>query len=135
MKYIAVDTNKQLVFAEQENPTINDDECLIKVSSIGINRADLLQREGKYPAPKGESDILGLEVCGQLVECGAGVIDWQIDDQVFALVAGGGYAEFVKVKASQLFPLPQSLNHQQGAATAEVFLTAYQSLFSIGKFK
>lgn len=136
MKYINVD-NKNLVFAEQALPTIAKDECLVKVHAIGVNRADLLQRAGKYPAPVGESTILGLEVSGKIVECGSNVNsnDWQQDDKVFALVAGGAYAEFVVVKAAQLFKLPDNFSYEQGAACAEVFLTAYQSLFTIAKLK
>jgi len=135
LKYIAVDANKSLLFAEQDLPEINDDECLIEVAAIGVNRADLLQRDGKYPAPDGESPILGLEVSGDIVKCGSKVIDWQSGDKVFALVAGGGYAQYVKAKASHLMPLPNSFTYQQGAASAEVFLTAYQSLFTIAKLK
>ncbi len=135
MKYIDVDSAQQLVFKEQAKPIINADECLIKVYAIGVNRADLLQRAGKYPAPQGESEVLGLEVSGELVGCGSNVSPWQLGDRVFALVAGGGYAEYVKVKASHLFPLPKSFTYVQGAATAEVFLTAYQSLFTIGRLK
>ena len=133
MKYISVDTDKQLVFAHQPHPVIDEDECLIKVVAVGVNRADLLQRHGKYPAPAGESSILGLEACGDIVECGRQVNGWKVGDKVFALVAGGGYSEFVKVKATQLIKLPQNLTYQQGAATAEVFLTAYQSLFTIAQ--
>ena len=135
MKYIAVDANKSLLFAEQDLPEIDDDECLIKVVAIGVNRADLLQRDGKYPAPDGDSPILGLEVAGDIVKCGAKVADWQLNDKVFTLVAGGGYAQYVKAKALQLMPLPNSFTYQQGAASAEVFLTAYQSLFTIAKLE
>jgi len=135
LKYIAVDANKALLFAEQELPEIGDDECLIKVVACGVNRADLLQRDGKYPAPDGESPILGLEVSGDIVKCGTKVTEWQSGNKVFALVSGGGYAQYVKAKASQLMPLPNSFTYQQGAASAEVFLTAYQSLFTIAKLK
>jgi putative PIG3 family NAD(P)H quinone oxidoreductase len=136
MKYINVDNN-ELAFAQQNRPQIAADECLVKVRAIGVNRADLLQRAGKYPAPAGESTILGLEVSGDIIECGSGVDSqlWQKADKIFALVAGGGYAEFVAVKAAQLFKLPQNFTYEQGAACAEVFLTAYQSLFSIAKVK
>jgi len=135
LKTITVDNNQKLNFTEQEQPSINTDECLIQVKAIGVNRADLLQRAGKYPAPPGESPILGLEVSGDIVACGKDVHRWQVNDKVFALVAGGGYAEYVKVKATQLLSLPQSFSYQQGAATAEVFLTAYQSLFTIANLQ
>lgn len=139
LKYIHVDNQQSLVFSQTDMPELAADECLIKVHAIGINRADLLQRAGKYPAPAGESPILGLEVSGEIVRCGEAVSDnhlakpWQVSDKVFALVAGGGYAQYVKVKAGQLFCLPEQFTFEQGAACAEVFLTAYQSLFSIAK--
>jgi len=139
LKYIHVDNPQSLVFSQTDMPEIAADECLIKVHAIGINRADLLQRAGKYPAPLGESEILGLEVSGEIVQCGEAVSNnhqgkpWQLGDKVFGLVAGGGYAQYVKVKARQLFCLPEQFSFEQGAACAEVFLTAYQSLFSIAK--
>ena len=139
LKYIHVDSQQLLVFSQTDMPEIAADECLIKVHAIGINRADLLQRAGKYPAPAGESPILGLEVSGEIIQCGETVSNnyqgkpWQLGDRVFGLVAGGGYAQYVKVKARQLFCLPEQFSFEQGAACAEVFLTAYQSLFSIAK--
>ncbi len=139
LQYIHVDNPQSLVFSQTDMPEIAADECLIKVHAIGVNRADLLQRAGKYPAPTGESPILGLEVSGEIVQCGEAIANnhqgkpWQIGDRVFGLVAGGGYAQYVKVKARQLFCLPEQFTFEQGAACAEVFLTAYQSLFSIAK--
>jgi len=131
LKYISVTHDQQLVFAEMPQPEISADECLIKVKAIGINRADILQRKGKYPAPKGESTILGLEVCGDVVSCGSSVTQWFVNDKVFGLVAGGGYAEYVVIKSTQLFKLPKAFDYHQGAAFAETFLTAYQSLFTL----
>jgi len=139
LQYIDVDNQQSLVFNQTATPDIAADECLIKVHAIGVNRADLLQRAGKYPAPAGESSILGLEVSGEIIQCGAAVANnhlatpWQVGDKIFALVAGGGYAQYVKVKTEQLFALPEQFSFAQGAACAEVFLTAYQSLFSIAK--
>ena len=133
MKYITVDADKELHFAEKARPQLSTDDCLVKVRAIGVNRADLLQRAGKYAAPAGESSILGLEVAGDIVKCGAAVDNWQINDKVFGLVPGGGYAEYVKVKAEHLIRLPEYFTYQQGAASAEIFLTAYQSLFTIAK--
>jgi putative PIG3 family NAD(P)H quinone oxidoreductase len=135
LKYLHVDKDQQLVFAEMPRPEIANDECLIKVRAMGVNRADLLQKEGKYPPPKGESSVLGLEVSGDIVECGSQCSGWAVGDKVFGLVAGGGYAEYVVIKQGQLFSLPSSYSYQQGAANAEVFLTAYQSLFTIAKLK
>lgn len=141
MKFIDVDNQQSLITSEIPKPEISADECLLKVKAIGVNRADLLQRAGKYPAPAGESSILGLEVSGEIVQCGELVGKnhlgkaWKSGDKVFGLVAGGGYAEFVKVKAAQLFTLPLAFSYEQGAACAEVFLTAYQSLFTIAALK
>lgn len=133
MQYIDVDKEQQLVFSTAETPKVGPDECLVKVHAIGVNRADTLQRQGLYPPPKGESLILGLEVSGEIVQCGDHVVDWHINDKVFGLVAGGAYAQYVVIKASQLFALPTHFSYAQGAATAEVFLTAYQCLFTIAK--
>jgi putative PIG3 family NAD(P)H quinone oxidoreductase len=124
-----------LDFAQTDIPKIKPTQCLIKVKAIGVNRADILQRQGKYPPPAGESEILGLEVCGDIIKCGSQVRKWQSGDKVFALVAGGGYAEYVAVNSEHLIALPASLSYQQGAAIAEVFLTAYQSLFSLADLK
>lgn len=135
MKYIDVHADESLVIAEKELPICSVDEVLVKVRAIGINRADILQRQGKYPPPNGESPILGIEVCGDIFACGANVTHWNITDKVFCLVAGGGYAEYVAIKSSHLISLPKNLSYQQGAAIAEVFLTAYQSLFYIGKLQ
>jgi len=135
LKYLHVNKEFRLNLSEVEKPIINPDECLVKVRSIGVNRADLLQKAGKYPPPKGESDILGLEVSGEVVECGTLCKNWKIGQKVFGLVAGGAYAEYVVIKQGQMFTLPTNFTFEQGAATAEVFLTAYQSLFQIGQLK
>jgi putative PIG3 family NAD(P)H quinone oxidoreductase len=132
LKYLSVNANQELFIENTVKPEISADECLIKVAAIGVNRADILQRQGKYPAPLGESTILGLEVCGEIVQCGSKVSAWKIKQQVFGLVSGGAYAEYVAIKASQLFKLPTCFTPNQGAAFAEVFLTAFQSLFTIG---
>ncbi len=135
MKYIAVNEQQNLIFAETNRPEINANQCLVKVKAIGVNRADILQRQGKYPPPVGESEILGLEVCGDIVACGRKVQKWQLGDKVFGLVAGGGYAQYVAVNSDHLIALPEQFSYQQGAAIAEVFLTAYQSLFTLAQLK
>jgi putative PIG3 family NAD(P)H quinone oxidoreductase len=132
LKYLAVN-NQQFYFQTIEKPQILANQCLVKVHTIGVNRADILQKQGKYPAPKGESDIIGLEICGEVVAIGAQVKQTQIGDFVYGLVAGGGYAEYVAINMQHIMPLPKSLSTIQGAAVAETFLTAYQSLFSIGQ--
>ncbi|WP_371189452.1 NAD(P)H-quinone oxidoreductase [Thalassotalea maritima] len=131
MQYISVTGQQALAFAVTSLPQINPYQVLINVKAIGINRADLLQRAGKYPPPAGESDILGLEVCGDVVAVGDLVHNVTIGDRVCGLVAGGGYAEFAKINADHIIKLPEHYSYEQGAALAEVFLTAYQSLFTL----
>ena len=135
MRYIAIDEQQKLYFDEIKNPAITDDECLIKVRTIGVNRADILQKQGKYPPPVGESNILGIEACGELVAIGHHQEKWQVGDKVFAIVPGGAYAEYVKVKIEHLIKLPENLNYIQGAAIAETYLTAYQCLFTIANLQ
>ena len=135
MKHLAINEQQNLYFSASKRPQISADQCLIKVYAIGVNRADILQRQGKYPPPAGESEILGLEVCGEIVACGNHVEQWQCGGKVFGLVAGGGYAEYAVINAEHLMELPENYSYQQGAAIAEVFLTAYQSLFYIAHLK
>lgn len=115
-----------------DKPMIGDKELMVKVMAAGVNRADILQRKGAYPPPKGESDILGLEICGEVVM--AEDERW-LGKRVFGLVAGGGYAEYCALGQRQAFELPENLSTEQGAGIAEVFLTAYQALFAIGDLK
>jgi putative PIG3 family NAD(P)H quinone oxidoreductase len=110
---------------------MTDHQVLIQVKAFGINRADLLQRAGKYPPPKGESLILGLEVAGEIIACGSQVSQWQIGQRVCALVAGGGYATEVAVNAEHVIALPENLSFVDGAGLVEVFLTAFQALHQV----
>ena len=134
MQYIQVQDN-HISFANMPIPEIAPDECLVKVEAIGVNRADILQRQGKYPAPAGESEVLGLEMSGYVEKIGSSVHNTSVGQRVFGLVAGGAYAQYVKVKADHLMALPEHYSFEQGAATAEVFLTAYQSLFQLGNLQ
>ena len=122
----------QMRIFETNAPEPAPEQVLIQVEAFGINRADTLQRQGKYPPPKGESEILGLEVAGRITKLGAEVTNWNLGDPVFGLVPGGGYAEFVAAHQSHIMPIPKNITMQEAAGVAEVFLTAYQSLFSIG---
>jgi tumor protein p53-inducible protein 3 len=107
-------------------------EVLVKVRASALNRADLLQREGKYPPPEGESDILGLEMAGEVIESDTNS-RWQKDDSVMSLLAGGGQAEYVVVPEELLMAVPGNLSFTEAAAIPEVFLTAYQTLFFEGR--
>ncbi|MBA6326485.1 NAD(P)H-quinone oxidoreductase [Colwellia sp. MB02u-6] len=135
MRYIAINDQQQLSFDEIDKPAIGNDECLIKVRAIGVNRADILQKKGQYPPPPGESSILGIEACGEIFAIGGLQAGWNVGDKVFAIVPGGAYSEYVKVKTDHLIKLPENLSYAQGAAIAEVYLTAYQCLFSIANLQ
>ncbi|MCB0503997.1 MAG: NAD(P)H-quinone oxidoreductase [Cyclobacteriaceae bacterium] len=124
-----------LYIGETEMPVVNENEVLIEVHYAALNRADLLQRKGKYPPPKGESEILGLEASGIVKQVGKNVKHFTPGDRVMTLLAGGGQAEYVKADQRLVMHVPNSLTLEQGAAIPEVFLTAYQALFFEGKTK
>ncbi|WP_414830656.1 NAD(P)H-quinone oxidoreductase [Alteromonas sp. H39] len=121
-----------LTIGQTERPAIKAGYVRVRVAAFGVNRADTLQRQGHYPPPPGESDILGLEVAGEVIEVGEKVTAWQPGDRVFGLVAGGGYAEEVVVLATHIMRCPASLSFEQCAGLAEVYLTAFQCLDLIG---
>lgn len=125
-------TASELQFVEIALPVPTSTQVLVKVAAAGINRADLAQRAGIYPPPPGESPILGLEVAGTVVAVGAAVDNAYLGQKVFGLVPGGGYAEYAVLQQAHILLQPSSLSDAEAAATAEVFLTAYQALFSIG---
>ena len=127
--------DQQLSLSETDKPSLQPHEVLVKVAAIGVNRADCMQRQGKYPAPKGDSPILGLECAGTVVELGAEADSNWLNQAVFTLCAGGAYSEYVAVDASQLMPLPESLTMAQGAAISEVYLTAFGALFQLGNLQ
>ncbi len=120
-----------LIIEQRAVPTPSAEQLLIKVAAAGINRADLMQRRGLYPAPAGESDILGLEVAGVVIAAGPQHKNW-LGKAVFGLVPGGGYAEYAVLHAGHAMPVPVGYSMAEAAATAEVFLTAYQLLSNIG---
>ncbi|MFY9918400.1 MAG: NAD(P)H-quinone oxidoreductase, partial [Mycobacterium sp.] len=103
-------------------------EVVVEVSTAGVNRADLLQAAGKYPPPPGASEILGLEVSGTIAEVGEHVDGWRIGQTVCALLAGGGYAEYVAVPAGQLMPVPETVELPHAAALPEVACTVWSNL-------
>ena len=104
-------------------------EVLIKVAAAGVNRPDVMQRKGSYPPPAGVTDIPGLEVAGEVVGAGAEVLDPAIGSRVCALVAGGGYAEYVTAPAVQCLPVPGTLSMEEAAALPETFFTVYYNVF------
>jgi putative PIG3 family NAD(P)H quinone oxidoreductase len=114
-------------------PVPGDDQVLIKVAAASVNRPDIVQREGHYPPPPGESEILGLECAGRVVAVGSRVTAPAVGDRVFALVGGGGYAEFAVANAAQCLPIPEHLRFVQAACLAETFITAWLNLFREAK--
>lgn len=128
MRAIVADGADQLTWQEISDITPQTGEVLIKVSAAGVNRADLLQAAGNYPPPPGASQTLGLEVSGTVAEVGDGVTQWRVGQQVCALLAGGGYAEFVAVPAGQVMPIPDGVPLPHAAALPEVACTVWSNL-------
>lgn len=124
-----------LQWGRSPTPQPGAGEVLIKVAAAGVNRADLLQRQGKYPSPEGASEILGMEVSGEVVAFGAGAHAWKIGDKVCALLSGGGYAEFVNAPEGQCLPVPESVTLREAAALPEAIVTVWANLFEDGGLK
>lgn len=119
-----------LVVQDVEDPMYGPEDVLVAVHATALNRADLLQRRGRYPSPRGtRSDIPGLEMAGVVEAVGDRVGDWKPGDRVMALLAGAGYAEKVSVHERQLMATPDNLDCEQAASVPEVFLTAYDAMF------
>ena len=135
MKAMLIDENKNLVWSDVADPVIKSDEVLVKVYAAALNRADLLQRQGRYPSPAGSPEWMGLEISGEIVELGKDVKDWNIGDKVCALLGGGGYAEYVAVKYDMLMPIPKGLSMEEAAALPEAYATSYLNLFIEGHLK
>ena len=110
-------------------------EVLVKVAAAGVNRADTFQRAGTYAVPPGASDVLGLEIAGEIVATGEGVKGRKVGDALCALVAGGGYAEYCTAPASQCLPLPEGLNPVQAASLPECFFTVWTNVFERAALK
>jgi len=115
-------------FRECAQPVIDAENVLIKVAYSGVNRADLLQKQGKYPLPDAIPAIPGLEVSGEIVACGVGVTQFKSGDRVCALLGEGGYAEYVAAPASLVLPVPESMTFEEAAALPEACFTAWISL-------
>jgi putative PIG3 family NAD(P)H quinone oxidoreductase len=122
-----------LRLAERPRPGPRAGEVLIRVAAAGVNRPDVLQRQGRYDPPPGTSDIPGLEVAGTVEAVGPGVTGWKTGDSVCALVAGGGYAEYCAAPAAQCLPRPRGLSPVEGAAIPETFFTVWHNVFERGR--
>ena len=132
MKAMLVDEKQNLVWSDVPDPVIREDEVLVKIYAAALNRADLLQREGKYPSPPGCPEWMGLEIAGKIVACGKDVENWKVGDRVCALLGGGGYAEYVAVKHDMLMPIPKGLTMEEASALPEAYATSYLNLFIEG---
>lgn len=126
----------QLRLTRRPVPKPGDGELLVRIAAAGINRPDILQREGNYAPPPGASDILGLELSGEVVAKGWGDTGpWRIGDKLCALVAGGGYAQFCNVPAPQCLPVPKGLDPIEAAAMPETFFTVWTNVFERAALK
>jgi NADPH:quinone reductase len=126
---------EMLVPVRRPKPVPGAGEVLIKVRAAGVNRPDVLQRQGNYKPPPGTTDIPGLEVAGTVINVGAGAQTWRVGDEVCALLAGGGYAEFVAAPAPQCLPIPRGLTAIEAAAIPETFFTVWSNVFERGQLR
>jgi len=118
-----------LVTGTRDIPKPSDSEVLIKVTAAGVNGPDIVQRKGFYPPPKGASDLLGLEVSGEVVAVGREVKSWSVGDRICALTNGGGYAEYVAVEAKHCLPIPQNISETDAAGLPETYFTVWSNVF------
>jgi len=110
-------------------PVLKDHEILVKVSAAGVNGPDLVQRRGHYPPPKGASDLLGLEVSGEVVAVGATQNFWAVGDKICGLTNGGGYAEYVAIDAAHCLPIPDGISLMDAAGLPETYFTVWSNVF------
>jgi NADPH2:quinone reductase len=122
-----------LTLAERPRPSPGPGEVLVKVAAAGVNRPDVMQRQGRYPPPPGVTDIPGLEIAGTVEELGSGVTDFRGGERICALVAGGGYAEYCVAPAPQCLPIPAAMSLTAAAAIPETFFTVWSNVFERGK--
>ncbi|PND58928.1 NAD(P)H-quinone oxidoreductase [Mycobacterium sp. ENV421] len=128
MLAIVAESSDRLTWREVPDVSPGQGEVLIRVNTAGVNRADLLQAAGNYPPPPGASNILGLEVSGVVAKVGEGVTGWTVGQDVCALLAGGGYAEYVAVPAGQVMPVPVGISLPDAAALPEVACTVWSNI-------
>lgn len=138
MKAMLVNNVQKLVLSEVEKPVAKENEVLIRVRAIGLNRADLLQKKGTYPSPKGWPQWPGLEVAGEVEALGEKAAlssKFQIGDRVCALLGGGGYAEYVCAPIGLVMPMPKNLSFEEASTLPEAYATSYLNLFWEGHVK
>jgi len=126
---------EMMVYSDTEKPQPSAKQILIKVYATSVNKPDVMQRTGQYNPPKGESEILGLEVAGTVELVGEDVTQWQVGDRVFALVAGGGYAEYCTAYQNHVMAIPEKLSFNQAACICETYITAFLNVFMFAELK
>jgi putative PIG3 family NAD(P)H quinone oxidoreductase len=126
---------EQLKPSKRPVPQPGDQEVLVRVAAAGVNRPDVMQRQGRYPPPPGASDLPGLEVAGEIAALGSNVSGLSVGDKVTALLAGGGYAEYAIAAAPLCLPVPSGISMVEAAAIPETFFTVWTNLFDRGRCK
>ncbi len=135
MYAMLIDKERNLVWSEVPDAAAEAGKVVIEVHAAALNRADLLQRAGTYPSPKGWPEWMGLEVAGVVSAVGEGVTRWKVGDPVCALLGGGGYAEYAAVPQNMVMPIPKGLSFEEAASLPEAYATCYLNLFGEGAFK
>jgi NADPH:quinone reductase-like Zn-dependent oxidoreductase len=121
---------EMMQYADIDTPTPGDGQLLIRVHATSVNRPDVIQRQGNYPPPPGDSEVLGLEVAGVVESIGGDASRFKPGDRVVALVGGGGYAEFALALEGHIMALPESVSFEQAACICETYITAYLNLLA-----
>jgi NADPH2:quinone reductase len=127
--------SEMMQYTDVEMPIAGEHQILIRVIATSVNRPDIVQRQGNYPAPPGDSEILGLEVAGTVESIGTKVSRYQPGDRVFALVGGGSYAEYALALESHCMPIPETVDFEQAACICETYITAYLNLFMLAELQ
>ena len=122
-----------LRLGEAPDPAVGPGRVLIRVAATSVNRPDIIQRQGNYPPPPGESEILGLEAAGTVEAVGPGVQGFSPGERVFALLGGGGYAELALAHAGQVMRIPERLSFEEAACICETYITAYLNVLVLGR--
>ncbi|HUJ03607.1 MAG TPA: NAD(P)H-quinone oxidoreductase [Rhizomicrobium sp.] len=135
MKAVIAESGSKLVLADIEKPVAGAGEVLVNVAAAGVNRADLAQAAGAYPPPPGAPATLGLEISGTIEKVGPGVTEWRAGDEVCALLAGGGYADYAAVAQECLLPIPSGVSLIEAAALPEVHFTVWTNLMDTARLK
>ena len=126
---------EMMQFSTIDTPSPGDEQILVKVVNTSVNRPDVIQRQGNYPPPPGDSEILGLEIAGVVESTGANATRFKPGDRVVALVGGGGYAEYALALEAHCMSIPKSVSFEQAACICETYITAYLNLFMLGELQ